>query len=106
MLGDVEIVEPDKAKMEADHIDSQVNKIGMAFLGMTLGCARCHDHKFDPMGLEDYYGIAGMLRSSPSTHKIPFGVWSSLNSTELPETSEQLAQRQRWKPNMLRSWRT
>jgi len=89
MVGDVEIVEPDKAKLEADHIDTQVIKIGTAFLGMTLGCVRCHDHKFDPIALQDYYGIAGILRSSPSTHKIPFGVWSMLNSTELPETPEQ-----------------
>jgi flagellar biosynthesis/type III secretory pathway chaperone len=95
MVGDIEIVEPDKPKMEADHIDTQVNKLGMAFLGMTLGCARCHDHKFDPVGLNDYYGIAGILRSSPSTHKIPFGVWSSLNTTELPETPEQLADRKK-----------
>ena len=95
MVGDVEIVEPDKAKMEADHIDTQVTKIGMAFQAMTLGCVRCHDHKFDPIALTDYYGIAGMLRSSPSTHKIPFGVWSTLNSTELPETPEQLAARQK-----------
>jgi Protein of unknown function (DUF1553)/Protein of unknown function (DUF1549)/Planctomycete cytochrome C len=89
MVGDVEIVEPDKAKLEADHIDTQISKIGTAFLGMTLGCVRCHDHKFDPIGVTDYYGIAGMLRSSPSTHKIPFGVWSLLNSTELPETPEE-----------------
>jgi hypothetical protein len=95
MVGDVEIVEPDKAKLEADHIDTQVAKIGTAFLGMTLNCVRCHDHKFDPIALPDYYGIAGMLRSSPSTHKIPFGVWSLLNSTELPETPEQLAARQK-----------
>ena len=95
MVGDVEIVEPDKAKLEADHIDTQVAKIGTAFLGMTLHCARCHDHKFDPIALPDYYGIAGMLRSSPSTHKIPFGVWSLLNSTELPETPEQLTARQK-----------
>ena len=95
MVGDIEIVEPDKPKMEADHVDTQVNKLGMAFLGMTLGCARCHDHKFDPVGLNDYYGIAGILRSSPSTHKIPFGVWSSLNTTELPETPEQLADRKK-----------
>jgi hypothetical protein len=81
--------------MEADHVDTQVNKLGMAFLGMTLGCARCHDHKFDPVGLNDYYGIAGILRSSPSTHKIPFGVWSSLNTTELPETPEQLSDRKK-----------
>ena len=93
MVGDVEIVNPDKAKMEADHIDTQVSKIGATFLGMTLGCVRCHDHKFDPIGLEDYYGIAGMLRSSPSTHKIPFGVWSTLNTTDLPETAAQLAAR-------------
>jgi cytochrome c553 len=89
MVGDVEIVEPDKAKLEADHIDTQMTKIGTAFLGMTLGCVRCHDHKFDPIGVADYYGIAGMLRSSPSTHKIPYGVWSLLNSTELPETLEE-----------------
>ena len=81
MLGDVEIVEPDKPKMETDHIDTQVSKIGTVFLGMTLGCVRCHDHKFDPIGVDDYYGIAGMLRSSPSTRKIPFG------------TPEQLEQR-------------
>ncbi|MGE3779328.1 MAG: PSD1 and planctomycete cytochrome C domain-containing protein [Pirellulaceae bacterium] len=95
MVGDVEIVEPDKAKMEADHIDTQVAKIGTAFLGMTLNCVRCHDHKFDPIALSDYYGLAGILRSSPSTHKIPFGVWSTLNSTALPETLEQLATRQK-----------
>jgi hypothetical protein len=96
MLGDVEIVNPDKAKMEADHIDSQVMKIGQTFLGMTLGCVRCHDHKFDPVGLEDYYGIAGMLRSSPSTHKMPdMGVWSTLNATVLPETPEQIAARKK-----------
>jgi hypothetical protein len=96
MLGDVEIVNPDKAKMEADHIDSQVMKIGQTFLGMTLGCVRCHDHKFDPVGLEDYYGIAGMLRSSPATHKMPdMGVWSTLNATVLPETPEQIAARKK-----------
>jgi hypothetical protein len=96
MVGDVEIVNPDKAKMEADHIDSQVTKIGQTFLGMTLGCVRCHDHKFDPVGLEDYYGIAGMLRSSPSAHKMPdMGVWSTLNTTVLPETPAQLEVRKK-----------
>jgi hypothetical protein len=96
MVGDIEIVNPDKAKMETDHIDSQMIKIGQAFLGMTLGCVRCHDHKFDPIGLEDYYGIAGALRSSPSSHKMPdMGVWSTLNSTVLPETPAQLAARKK-----------
>ena len=94
MVGDIEIVNPDKAKMEADHIDTQVIKIGTAFLGMTLGCARCHDHKFDPVGMEDYYAIAGILNSSPSSHKMPdMGVWSTLNTTVLPESPLQLAER-------------
>ena len=96
MVGDIEIVNPDKAKMETDHIDTQMIKIGQTFMGMTLGCVRCHDHKFDPIGLEDYYGIAGMLRSSPSSHKMPdMGVWSSLNSTVLPETPAQLEARKK-----------
>ena len=96
MVGDIEIVNPDKAKMETDHIDTQMIKIGQTFMGMTLGCVRCHDHKFDPIGLEDYYGIAGMLHSSPSSHKMPdMGVWSTLNSTVLPETPAQLAARQK-----------
>jgi hypothetical protein len=96
MVGDIEIVNPDKAKMETDHIDSQMIKIGQTFMGMTLGCVRCHDHKFDPIGVDDYYGIAGMLRSSPSSHKMPdMGVWSTLNSTALPETPAQLAARKK-----------
>ena len=96
MVGDIEIVNPDKARMEADHIDTQVNRIGQTFMGMTLGCVRCHDHKFDPIGVEDYYGIAGMLHSSPSSRKMPdMGVWSTLNSTVLPETPGQLAARKK-----------
>ncbi len=96
MVGDIEIVNPDKAKMETDHIDSQMIKIGQTFMGMTLGCVRCHDHKFDPIGVDDYYGIAGMLRSSPSSHKMPnMGVWSTINSTALPETPAQLVARKK-----------
>ena len=38
--------------------------MGQAFLGLTLACARCHDHKFDPVSTKDYYGLAGMFYSS------------------------------------------
>jgi hypothetical protein len=95
VLGDVEIVAVDKLKMEIDLVDQQVSKVGTAFLGMTLGCARCHDHKFDPIGLQDYYGIAGIFRSTDSTYKTDNGVWSSVNARELPETEAQQAQRAR-----------
>jgi hypothetical protein len=93
VLGDVEIVAVDKLKMEHDLVDQQVSKVGTAFLGMTLGCVRCHDHKFDPITQHDYYAIAGMFRSTDSTYKTDNGVWSSVNASEMPETPEQQAKR-------------
>lgn len=93
LLGDIEIVQVDKLKMELDVVDQQVSKVGTAFLGMTLGCVRCHDHKFDPIGLEDYYGMAGIFRATDSTHKTERGIWSMPNERDLPETPEQQASR-------------
>ena len=94
VLGDVEIVAVDKLKMEHDLVDQQVSKIGTAFLGMTLGCVRCHDHKFDPVALQDYYAIAGMFRSTRSTYKTNNGVWSSVHKADLPESPAQQAARE------------
>jgi hypothetical protein len=93
VLGDVEIVNVDKLKLDWDVADQQITKVGTAFLGMTLGCVRCHDHKFDPIGLEDYYGLAGVFLNTKSVHKIPYGVWSKVNEIELPETARQAAAR-------------
>ena len=47
-------------------IDEQIDTLGRAFLGMTIGCARCHDHKFDPVPTDDYYALAGIFRSTKS----------------------------------------
>ncbi len=49
---------------EADRINNQIDVFGKAFLAMTLACARCHDHKFDPIPTTDYYALAGFLQSS------------------------------------------
>ncbi len=49
---------------QADRIDNQIDTIGKAFLGQTISCARCHDHKFDAISTRDYYALAGYLRSS------------------------------------------
>src|SRR5687767_8371415 len=46
-----------------DVVDEQLDTIGKAFLGQTVGCARCHDHKFDPIPTRDYYAMAGILRN-------------------------------------------
>ena len=56
---------------EADRTDNRVDTFGKAVLGLALGCARCHDHKFDAISHEDYYAIAGMLMSS-SYRQVPF----------------------------------
>jgi len=49
---------------EAGHIDNQIDVMSKTFLGMTVACARCHDHKFDAITTADFYAIAGMLQSS------------------------------------------
>ncbi len=54
----------DPQKMRMDIVDEQIDTTGRAFLGMTFGCARCHDHKFDPISAKDYYGLAGMFMST------------------------------------------
>ena len=47
-----------------DMIDEQIDLIGRSLLGLSIGCARCHDHKFDPLPTRDYYAMAGIFRST------------------------------------------
>ncbi len=56
--------EQDQEKKRADIIDEQLDTMGRSLLGMTIGCARCHDHKFDPIPTRDYYALSGILRST------------------------------------------
>ncbi len=55
---------------EMRRIDNQLDVFSKTFLGLTLACARCHDHKFDPITTRDYYGMAGFLSSS--RHQLAF----------------------------------
>jgi cytochrome c553 len=66
VIGPKMLAEDDPMKMRMDIIDEQVDALGQAFLGLTLGCARCHDHKFDPITQADYYALAGMFYSTKS----------------------------------------
>ena len=63
--GPVDIVgSPDPvltAQQRADELDDMVNTTGTAFLGLTLGCARCHSHKFDPVEQREYYSLAAIF---------------------------------------------
>jgi len=64
MLGAKVLAEPDREKLEMDTIDEQLDTTGKALLGMTIGCARCHDHKFDPLKQTDYYALAAIIKST------------------------------------------
>jgi len=63
-LGAKMLAEDDPVKMKMDIVDEQLDTTARAFLGLTIGCARCHDHKFDPISQEDYYALAGIFTSS------------------------------------------
>jgi hypothetical protein len=54
----------EKAKATADEWDDRIDTLTRGVLGLTVACARCHDHKYDPISTEDYYGLAGVFASS------------------------------------------
>ena len=56
----------DKALLRMEIVDEQMSSVGRAFLGVTMGCARCHDHPFDPIPTSEYYAMAGIFRSTNS----------------------------------------
>ena len=63
-IGPKVLAEVNMPKMRMDIVDEQIDTVGRVFLGMTFGCARCHDHKFDPIDTADYYGLAGIFKST------------------------------------------
>ena len=63
-LGSMDLNERDREKFKLDVIDDQIDVTGRAFMALTTGCARCHDHKFDPIPTTDYYAMAGIFGST------------------------------------------
>jgi len=51
-------------KASLDELDDRLDTLARGFLGLTIACARCHDHKFDPISQQDYYALAGVFRST------------------------------------------
>jgi len=70
---------PNEEQFAMDVIDDQIDVVGRALLGMTIACARCHDHKFDPIPTADYYALAGIFRSSATFAGVERGKKSSLD---------------------------
>lgn len=72
VIGPKMLAEQDKEKMIIDIVDEQVDTISKTMLGLTIGCARCHDHKFDPISAKDYYSLAGIFYSTRSMENRDF----------------------------------
>lgn len=69
VLGALNYELQDHELLKMEFVDEQIDTVGRTFLGMTLGCARCHDHKFDPVPTSDYYALAGIFQSTRSMGK-------------------------------------
>jgi hypothetical protein len=54
----------DPNRLRLEMVDDQINVTTQAFLGLSVACARCHDHKFDPIPTADYYALGGIFRST------------------------------------------
>jgi len=72
VLGPKMLAEQDKPKLEMDVVDEQIDTVSRAFLGLTVSCARCHDHKFDPVPARDYYALAGIFKSTKTMGDLSF----------------------------------
>jgi hypothetical protein len=75
MLGNTNLEEQDKKQLRMDVVDEQLDVIGKAVLAQTVTCARCHDHKFDPIPTADYYALAGILRNSRALEHANVSRW-------------------------------
>ena len=84
----------DKELLALEIADEQIDTIGKAFLGMTIGCARCHDHKFDPIPTSDYYALAGIFLSTQSVADESAAKWFTRDYPLSPEQQAAQAARQ------------
>ncbi len=87
-MGNSNLENQQKRELDMDYIDEQLDTIGRALLGQTLGCARCHDHKFDPIPTSDYYAMAGILHGSVGIDHANVSRWIE-NPLPLPPEEQQ-----------------
>jgi hypothetical protein len=94
-LGPKVLAEVDKTKLAMDIVDEQLDTLGRSTMGLTLGCARCHDHKFDPVGQRDYYALAGIFRSTRTMETLKTIARWNENVIATPEQSQALEEHKR-----------
>jgi hypothetical protein len=80
----------DPVKQQLDIVDEQLDTTARAFLGLTMGCARCHDHKYDPLPMSDYYALAGIFLSTKTMLSYRVDAKFNLVALDGPAQQEQL----------------
>jgi len=78
MLGNTNLEEQDKKQLRMDVVDEQLDAISKGLLAQTITCARCHDHKFDPISTRDYYALAGIFRNTKVMIHANVSGWTEL----------------------------
>jgi len=76
-MGPKSLAEQNPAQFAADVADEQIDAFSRAFLANSLACARCHDHKADPVTMNDYYALAGIFKSTDTR----YGTWVDSESS-------------------------
>ncbi|MEX2212504.1 MAG: DUF1553 domain-containing protein [Phycisphaeraceae bacterium] len=74
-LGNNNLEDQDKQALVMDVVDEQLDAISKGFLAQTVTCARCHDHKFDPIPTADYYALAGIFKSTRTLNHSNVSMW-------------------------------
>jgi len=92
-IGTKNLNEQSSRQFRFDLVDEQIDTTTQALLGTTVSCARCHDHKFDPIPMSDYYAMAGIFLSTETLYGTPNGLQSrrATDLVELPFAEKSLA---------------
>ena len=89
-LGNTNLEEQDKKQLELDYVDEQLDVIGRGLLAQTITCARCHDHKFDPIPTRDYYALAGILKNVKALEHANVSRWVEVPLPVPPELQQEV----------------
>ena len=78
--------ERDRAKFLSDVADEQIDTVTQSMLGLSVACARCHDHKHDPIAQRDYYALAGIFLSTETLYGTCYQLqnWNGSSLVEMP----------------------
>ncbi|MBL8827583.1 MAG: DUF1553 domain-containing protein, partial [Planctomycetaceae bacterium] len=71
-LGSLDLQALDREQFYLDGVDDQIDVVTRSMLGLTVSCARCHDHKYDPVTMRDYYALAGIFYSTKILAGTPY----------------------------------